>query len=213
MSTNKVYGDRPNAFPMEEGPTRYSIPGITGFSESLGLDATTHSLFGVSKTAADLLVQEYGRYFGLKTTCLRAGCITGGAHAGAEQHGFLSYLIRCCLKGIPYHVYGYKGKQVRDNIHARDLAAAIHQVAQNTDPGEVYNIGGEAGNSISVLEAIDLAERMTGKKMVWDYVDTARIGDHQWYVTDMGKFRGAYPKWRPAFTLEQIVDDIIRGAA
>lgn len=211
MSTNKVYGSKPNAYPVVEMPTRYTLPGVPGFSESLGLDGTLHSLFGASKAGADLLVQEYGLYFGMRTVCLRAGCITGGAHAGAEQHGFLSYLVKCCASGRPYHVYGYKGKQVRDNIHADDLADAIFQVARDPAVGEVYNVGGEEDNSISVLEAITMAEQVTGKKLAWDYVDEARSGDHIWYVSDMTKFRQDYPKWRPSLTLEDIFEDIHRG--
>lgn len=211
MSTNKVYGDKPNDFPNEEMPTRYNIPGIKGFSESLGLDFTMHSLFGTSKASADLMVQEYGHYFGMKTVCLRAGCITGGEHAGAEQHGFLSYLIKCCATGQPYHVYGYKGKQVRDNIHSDDLAEAIFSIAEDPGVGEVYNIGGESENSISILEAIHKAEEVTGKKLNWDYNDQARLGDHQWYVTDMTRFRQDYPGWHPQFCLDDIFEDIVRG--
>lgn len=211
MSTNKVYGDRPNAYPVVEMPTRYDLPGVPGFSETLGMDDCTHSLFGASKASADLLVQEYGRYFGLPTTCLRAGCITGGAHAGAEQHGFLSYLLKRCASGQIYRVYGYKGKQVRDNIHADDLAKAIHEVVKAPRPGEIYNIGGEADNSISVLEAINRAERVTGKKMNWDYVDESRTGDHIWYVSDMTKFRADYPDWAPEYSLDEIFEDIARG--
>lgn len=210
MSTNKVYGDKPNSFPVVEMPTRYILPGVLGFSETLGLDDTTHSLFGASKASADLLTQEYGRYFGLRTTCLRAGCITGGAHAGAEQHGFLSYLIKCCATGNPYTVYGHKGKQVRDNIHAADLAEAIYAIAQDPTVGEVYNIGGEDDNSISVTEAIQKAEEVTGKKMNWAYNDTERKGDHIWYVSDMTKFRADFPKWRPENSLDEIFDDIAR---
>lgn len=211
MSTNKVYGDRPNAYPVVEMSTRYDLPGVLGFSETLGLDDCTHSLFGASKASADLLVQEYGRYFGLPTTCLRAGCITGGAHAGAEQHGFLSYLIKRCASGQIYRVYGYKGKQVRDNIHADDLAKAIHRITLNPKAGEIYNIGGEAGNSISVLEAIQKAERVTDRNMKWDYVDENRTGDHIWYVSDMTKFRTDYPDWAPEYSLDEIFEDIARG--
>lgn len=211
MSTNKVYGDKPNFYPVVEMPTRYHLPGVPGFSETLGIDDTTHSLFGASKASADLLVQEYGRYFGLPTTCLRAGCITGGAHAGAEQHGFLSYLVKCCATGKPYTVYGYKGKQVRDNIHASDLAEAIYSISQDPTIGEVYNIGGEADNSISVTEAIFKAEQVTGKKMNWAYSEEARKGDHIWYVSDMTKFRNDFPNWRPENSLDEIFDDITRG--
>jgi CDP-paratose 2-epimerase len=213
MSTNKVYGDKPNDYPVVEMPTRYILPGVPGFSETLGLDDTTHSLFGASKASADLLVQEYGRYFGLHTTCLRAGCITGGAHAGAEQHGFLSYLVKCCASGHLYNVYGYKGKQVRDNIHADDLAEAIYAIAEDPTQGEVYNIGGEADNSISVLEAINWAEQVTGKKMNWEYKDEARKGDHIWYVSDMSKFRQDFPNWKPTNSLHEIFEDIARGVA
>src|SRR3990167_2880028 len=211
MSTNKVYGDKPNDFPVVETPTRYTLPGVPGFTETLGLDDTTHSLFGASKASADLLTQEYGRYFGLRPPCLRAGCITGGAHAGAEQHGFLSYLLKCCATGKPYTVYGHKGKQVRDNIHAADLAEAIYAIAEDPTRGEVYNIGGEADNSISVLEAIQKAEQVTGKKLNWAYNSQARIGDHIWYVTDMTKFRQDFPNWKPENSLDEIFEDIARG--
>lgn len=215
MSTNKVYGDRPNQSMWVEGEKRYhciiGYDGSAGFSETLPIDATTHSVFGASKVAADIMVQEYGRYFGMPTTCLRAGCITGGAHAGAEQHGFLSYLVKCCVEGKLYHIYGYKGKQVRDNIHASDLAQAIYQIILNPKVGEVYNIGGEHDNSISILEAFDLAADVTGSWMAYDYVDKPRQGDHRWYVTDMTKFRRDYPAWQPQYTLPAIFEDIARG--
>lgn len=213
MSTNKVYGDKPNEYPVVEMPTRYDLPGVPGFSETLGLDDCTHSLFGASKASADLLVQEYGRYFGLPTVCLRAGCITGGNHAGAEQHGFLSYLVKRCASGLPYKVYGYKGKQVRDNIHADDLARAIREIttAGSKPCGEVYNIGGEADNSISMLEAIRKAEEVAGKKLDWEYVEENRVGDHIWYVSDMTKFRQHFNGWSPEYSLDEIFEDIAKG--
>ncbi|MFY9588075.1 MAG: NAD-dependent epimerase/dehydratase family protein [Actinomycetota bacterium] len=200
MSTNKVYGDRPNTLPLVEEATRWEVDpahpyAAEGIPEEMSIDASLHSLFGASKVAADVLVQEYGRYFGMRTACLRAGCITGPRHSGAQLHGFLAYLMKCAALGRPYTVYGYKGKQVRDNIHAADLVAAIDLIARDPKPGEVYNIGGGRDSNCSMVEAITLAEEIAGRPMEWTYTDDARIGDHIWYVSDLRRLREHYPAW------------------
>jgi CDP-paratose 2-epimerase len=210
-STNKVYGDRPNSLALAEGLTRYE-PADTAFwngiNEQMSVDKCAHSLFGASKLAADVMVQEYGRYFGLKTVCFRAGCLTGPHHAGAEQHGFLSYLMKCVTEGRPYTVYGYRGKQVRDNLHAHDLARAFEAFAQNPRRGAVYNIGGGRENSVSVLEAIDLCEKVAGRKLDYQISEAARVGDHKWWITDNWKFRRDYD-WRPEIGLERILSEMV----
>lgn len=212
-STNKVYGDTPNLLPLEEQETRWEIAPshqfAAGIDESMSIDATQHSLFGASKTAADLLVQEYGRYFGLATVCFRAGCLTGPQHAGAVQHGFLAYLVKCAVTGTPYTVIGHLGKQVRDNLHCADLAAAFLEFHMAPRSGEVYNIGGGRLSNCSVLEAIALCERATGRPMARSYEPQARRGDHIWYVTDARKFEQHYPAWRIRHTLEDVVDGIL----
>ena len=217
-STNKVYGDTPNRLPFLELPTRWEIePGHEyepGISETMSIDYTTHSLFGVSKTAADLLVQEYGRYFGMPTVSFRGGCLTGPAHAGAELHGFLSYLMICTVSGRPYRVFGYKGKQVRDNIHSVDLVEAFAEFIGAPRAGEVYNIGGGRQSSCSILEAVEACEEISGQRLNWSYEESNRIGDHIWWITDVGKFRRHYPTWKFRYelleTLEEIHDAVAR---
>src|SRR5215813_4382185 len=198
MSTNKVYGDRPNTIRLKELPTRWDYDDslyANGIPEHYPIDQSKHSLFGASKVAADVMVQEYGRYFGLKTCCLRGGCLTGPNHSGVELHGFLSYLIQSNVVGRVYKVYGYKGKQVRDNIHSLDVARFIEAFYEEPRPGEVYNIGGGRGNSISILEAFRRSEAMTEKPMRWEYVDRNREGDHICYISDLSKMRSHYPRW------------------
>ena len=212
MSTNKVYGDRPNAIALKELETRweYADPAFErGIPESLSIDQSLHSLFGASKAASDLLVQEYGRYFKLPTCCLRGGCLTGPNHSGVELHGFLSYLIRCNLEGKEYRIYGYKGKQVRDNIHAEDVARFMFEFYQKPRCGEVYNLGGGKENSCSILEAIQMAEACTGKKQTHRYVDQARIGDHICYYSDLSKMKTHYPQWKPQHSLQDIFQEIV----
>ena len=213
-STNKVYGDNPNHLPLVEEDTRWEIdpshPYADGIDESMSIDTTKHSLFGASKTAADLLVQEYGRYFGMKTACLRGGCLTGPNHTGTQLHGFLSYLMRCVIEDIPYTVLGYKGKQVRDNIHSHDYVAAVDEFYRAPRGGEVYNIGGGRFCSCSVLEAITLCEEIAGRRLKWRYADANRSGDHIWWVSSTRKFSEHYPAWSPRYdlraTLEQMLD-------
>jgi CDP-paratose 2-epimerase len=212
MSTNKVYGDRPNTISLQELPLRwdYDDPAfLDGIPESLSIDQSMHSLFGASKVAADVLVQEYGRYFNMPTCCLRAGCVTGPNHAGVELHGFLSYLVRANLESIEYRVYGYKGKQVRDNIHAQDVAAFIDAFRREPRVGEVYNLGGGKANSCSILEAFQLVESVTGKKQRYQYVDTPRAGDHICYYSDLRKMKTHYPAWTITKTLRQTVEEIV----
>ena len=197
-STNKVYGDTPNRLPLVELEKRWEIKAgheyEPGISETMSIDQTKHSLFGASKVAADVLVQEYGNYFGMKTACFRGGCLTGPAHAGTELHGFLAYLMRCTVDGTPYRVFGYKGKQVRDNIHSHDLVEAFWQFFQKPRVGEVYNIGGSRHSNCSMLEAIDLCEQISGRKLKWTYVEDNRIGDHIWWISDVRKFQSHYPE-------------------
>lgn len=211
LSTNKVYGDAPNEIPLLELPMRwdYARPeDQAGVPETLRIDRCKHSLFGASKVAADVMVQEYGRYFGMPTCCLRGGCLTGPNHSGVELHGFLSYLIKCNLKGRKYTVYGYKGKQVRDNIHADDVARFIEAFLAVPRSGEVYNLGGGRGNSCSILEAFALAEEISGRKMIWDYVDRNRDGDHICYISDLSKVHAHYPAWRHRKKLPDIFGEI-----
>ncbi|MCB9385558.1 MAG: NAD-dependent epimerase/dehydratase family protein [Bryobacterales bacterium] len=217
VSTNKVYGDTPNALPLVEQETRWEIPAdhhyANGIDESMSIDQSKHSLFGVSKTAADLMVQEYGRYFGMHTACFRGGCLTGPAHRGAELHGFLSYLMSCTVTGKPYRIIGYKGKQVRDNIHSSDLAAAFECFYRRPGSGKVYNIGGARRNSCSVLEAVALCEKIAGKRLNVSYEDQSRQGDHMWWITDTSRFRADYPEWRPRFDLETTLTQIYEARA
>lgn len=212
-STNKVYGDTPNSLPLVELERRYELDpahpfAADGISEEMSIDASLHSLFGASKLAADVLVQEYGRYFGMRTACFRAGCVTGPRHSGAELHGFLAYLMKCVVTGRGYNVYGYKGKQVRDNIHAADLVRAIDVFFEDPTSGEAYNIGGGRDSNCSMLEAIGLAEEIAGVPLAWTYHDGARRGDHIWWISDNGKFRRRYPRWQITYDVPLIVKEI-----
>ena len=221
MSTNKVYGDAPNLLPLTELATRwdYADPADAhGIAETFTIDQSKHSLFGASKVAADIMVQEYGRYFGLSTCCLRGGCLPGPNHSGVELHGFLSYLVKCNLEGREYRVFGYLGKQVRDNIHSLDVARFIRAFIDAPRSGEVYNIGGGKGNSCSILEAFALAEKFSGEPMKYTYTDQNRIGDHICYYSDLRKMREHYPQWDITVSLEETVRQIVeawrgRGAA
>jgi CDP-paratose 2-epimerase len=213
LSTNKVYGDAPNELELVELETRYDYADSAmreGIDESCRIDTTLHSLFGASKAAADLLVQEYGRYFGMPTVCFRGGCLTGANHASAELHGFLAYVARCVRERRTYRIYGYKGKQVRDNIHAADVCAAALAYAEQPRPGAVYNIGGGRENSISILEAIERFEQLIGEKLDVEYVDGARRGDHICYISDLRRLRGDYPGWDVTVTLDDILEDLAR---
>ena len=212
-STNKVYGDTPNRLPLKELEKRWELGpdhpyGAHGIDETMSIDQTKHSLFGASKVAADVMVQEYGRYFGMKTVCFRGGCLTGPAHAGTELHGFLAYLMKCTVSGKPYRVFGYGGKQVRDNIHSHDLVSAFHHFFRAPRSGEVYNIGGSRHSNCSMLEAIRLCEQISGKKLEYTYVEDNRIGDHIWYVSDVRKFQSHYPHWKYQFDLKAILEQI-----
>jgi len=211
-STNKVYGDTPNRLPLVERETCYDIepshPYHAGIDETMSIDQTKHSLFGASKASADVLVQEYGRYFGMKTACFRGGCLTGPAHAGTELHGFLAYLMKCTVSGLPYRIYGYKGKQVRDNIHSYDLVNAFWEFFQAPRSGEVYNIGGGRHASCSMLEAIEACEKISGRRLDWTYVDGNRIGDHIWWISSVARFQSHYPTWRYRYDLQAILHEI-----
>jgi CDP-paratose 2-epimerase len=212
MSTNKVYGDTPNRLPLEEHATRLELPSdhayFGGIDTTMSLDASLHSLFGVSKAAADLLVQEYGRYFGMPTVCFRGGCLTGPAHAGAQLHGFLSYLMRCAITGEPYTVFGYGAKQVRDNIHAADVVTAIGAFLRAPRAAAVYNLGGGRACSCSMLEAIAACERISGRELRWTLVDEARRGDHRWWISDLSEFRRDHPEWEQRHDLEATLREI-----
>ena len=215
-STNKVYGDTPNQLPLEEQATRWEISKEhpffeRGIDESMSIDDTVHSIFGASKVAADVLVQEYGRYFGLKTACFRGGCLTGPGHSGAELHGFLAYLAKCALTGDRYTVFGYQGKQVRDNIHSADLVTAFWHFFQNPRIGEIYNIGGGRYANCSMLEAISMAEDITGREFNWTYSDDNRIGDHIWWISDISRFESHYPNWRITHGIQDIMHAVIEG--
>jgi CDP-paratose 2-epimerase len=211
-STNKVYGDTPNRLPLVELDRRWEIdPEHTyapGIREDMSIDQTLHSLFGASKAAADVLVQEYGGYFGMKTACFRGGCLTGPNHSGAQLHGFLAYLMKCVVTGTPYTVFGYKGKQVRDNIHSADLIGAFHEFVKAPRVGEVYNIGGGRFSNCSMLEAIDLCEQIAGRHLNWTYSEQNRRGDHIWWISDNGRFMGHYPGWRLTYDVPRILQEI-----
>ena len=211
-STNKVYGDTPNRLPLSELDQRWEIdpshPYRDGIGETMSIDQTQHSIFGASKLAADILVQEYGRYFGMQTVCFRGGCLTGPAHASTELHGFLAYLMKCTVKGKPYRVFGYKGKQVRDNIHSHDLVEAFWQFFTAPRAGEVYNLGGSRHSNCSVLEAIGLCEQISSRKLDWTYVDEHRAGDHIWWISDVTRFRSQYPAWKYRYDLPAILREI-----
>jgi len=211
MSTNKVYGDGPNVIALKELPLRweYADPSYAqGIPESFSIDQSKHSLFGASKVAGDVMVQEYGRYFGMPTCCLRGGCLTGPNHSGVELHGFLSYLVKCNLEAKEYKIYGYKGKQVRDNIHAVDVASFMFEFSQAPRCGEVYNLGGGKDNSCSILEAFELARACTGKQQIYTYVDQARSGDHICYYSDLRKMKTHYPQWELTRDLPRIFKEI-----
>ena len=211
-STNKVYGDRPNALPLKEGATRWEISDghryTGGIDEDMTIDQSLHSLFGASKVAADILVQEYGRYFGLKTAAFRGGCLTGPAHSGTQLHGFLAYLMKCAATGAPYTVFGYKGKQVRDNIHSKDLIAAFHEFFKAPRSGVVFNIGGGRQSNCSMIEAIELCQEIAGREMTTSYSDDHRSGDHVWYISDLSKFKSMYPAWDITYDVPQILTEI-----
>ena len=214
MSTNKVYGDRPNTIALTELETRwdYADPAYAnGITEDFPIDQSKHSLFGASKVAADVMVQEYGRYFGLPTCCLRGGCLTGPNHSGVELHGFLSYLVKCNLEGREYKVFGYKGKQVRDNIHSSDVACFIGEFIKAPRVAEVYNIGGGRANSCSILEAFKITESITGSAQVFEYLNENRIGDHICYISDLSKMRSHYPGWDITISLEETIRQIVEA--
>ena len=216
-STNKVYGDTPNRLPLVELETRYEIQNgheyERGITETMSIDACTHSVFGASKVAADVMVQEYGRYFGMKTVCFRGGCLTGPGHSGAELHGFLAYLMKCCVAGRTYRIFGYKGKQVRDNIHSYDLIQAFHAFYKNPRAGEVYNIGGGTYSNCSMNEAIALCETISGKRMRTVYVEENRIGDHIWWVSGLRKFEEHFPEWKITYDVPAILREVYEANA
>lgn len=211
-STNKVYGDLPNELPLLELETRFELPEdhvwFDGIDTAMSIDRSLHSLFGVSKAAGDLLVQEYGRYFGMPTVAFRCGCITGPAHAGTQLHGFLSYLMRCAVTGEPYTIHGHGGKQVRDNLHSVDLVRAFAAFHVRPQSGVVYNIGGGRFSNCSMLEAIELCERIAGRELDWQQATQARLGDHRWWVSSLADFQRDYPEWRPALDVEHILQEI-----
>ena len=214
-STNKVYGDNPNRLPLVELETRWEVAEDhpyfkNGIDENMSLDHCKHSIFGASKVAADIMVQEYGRYFGMKTGVFRGGCLTGPRHSGAELHGFLAYLMKCAVTGREYRIFGYKGKQVRDNIHSQDLISAFYHFYQAPRPGEAYNIGGSRFSNCSMLEAVQLCETISGRKLKTTYVETNRSGDHIWWVSDVSKFAGHFPSWRLTQNVQAILNDIYR---
>jgi|SRR5579863_4459865 CDP-paratose 2-epimerase len=216
MSTNKVYGDAPNEIPLVERETRYDYArpeDFAGVNETCRIDRSMHSLFGASKAAADLMAQEYGRYFGMNVGVFRGGCLTGPSHSGVELHGFLSYLVKTTLNGGNYSVFGYKGKQVRDNIHSCDVVSAMEEFADNPRPGEVYNIGGGRDNSISMLDAIARIGQMTGHKVRWRYVEEARKGDHVCYISDLRKFKNHYPNWKITRGLDSILEEMVTAGS
>ena len=217
-STNKVYGDNPNKLPLVEKETRWEVDPVHqysqhGIDETMSVDQTKHSLFGASKLAADVLVQEYGRYFGMNTAVFRGGCLTGPGHSGTLLHGFLSYLVKCAVSGRPYTVFGYKGKQVRDNIHAYDLVNMFWHYYRAPRPGEVYNAGGGRHANCSMREAIALSEEMTGRKMNVTYTDDNRVGDHIWYISDTRKFQSHYPDWSYTYDLKRTLTEIHDAAS
>jgi CDP-paratose 2-epimerase len=212
MSTNKVYGDAPNEVPLKELDSRYDYADtkdFEGIGETCRVDRTLHSLFGASKVAADVMAQEYGKYFGMNVGILRGGCLTGPNHSGVELHGFLSYLVKVAFTGRKYTIYGYKGKQVRDNIHSYDVIRAMEEFARNPRPGEVYNIGGGRPNSVSIIEAIKLIQEISGRKIDWVYQDEPRRGDHICYISDLRKLKSHYPNWSVTRSLETILTEII----
>ena len=214
-STNKVYGDNPNKIDFVELSTRYSPKKGSNFEkgidENFAIDNTLHSLFGASKLSADIITQEYGKYFDMKTAIFRGGCLTGGGHAGTMLHGFLSYLMKCVVGEKIYNVFGYKGKQVRDNIHSSDLVTCFGEVYKSPKKGEVYNMGGGIYSNCSMLEAIELCEEISGKKLNYKYIDEPRKGDHQWYISDLSKFEKDYPNWKINYGIDDILLDIFKN--
>ncbi len=216
-STNKVYGDRPNSLPLRELESRYELdedhPYYNGITEDMSIDGSLHSIFGASKVAADVMVQEYGRYFGMNTAAFRGGTLTGPAHSAAELHGFLAYLMRCVMEGRTYNLYGYKGKMVRDAIHSHDVLTAFEAYFRNPRPGEVYNLGGGRFSNTSHIEAFRIAEEITGREAKINYVDRHRIGDHQWWISSMAKFQSHYPEWRPTYDIPKILREIYEANA
>lgn len=215
-STNKVYGDNPNRLPLEEKVFRYEIAEdnqyYVGIDETMSLDNCTHSIFGVSKVAADLMVQEYGRYWNLKTAVFRGGCLTGPAHSPAQLHGFLAYLVYCVVNEVPYKVIGYKGKQVRDNIHSYDVVNAFWNFYQKPKVAQVYNIGGSRKSNVSILEAIQIIEKILNKRAIIEYQEQNRIGDHIWYISDVSKFRAHYPEWDYTYNGDKILEELCKFA-
>lgn len=211
-STNKVYGDTPNFLPLTEKELRWEIdvahPYYNGIDEKMSIDNTKHSLFGASKLAADILVQEYGKYFGIKTASFRAGCVTGPNHSGAELHGFLSYLMKCTMSGKLFNIYGYKGKQVRDNIHSHDLVSAFYHYFKSPRVGESYNIGGGRFSNCSILEGIAICEEISRKKLNYIYEESNRIGDHIWWISNNGKFQSHFPEWELSYNIRNILSEI-----
>ena len=215
-STNKVYGDGPNRIPLRELETRwdYDDPDYAnGISETFSIDQSTHSIFGASKVAADVLVQEYGRYFGMKTVAFRGGCLTGSAHSGVELHGFLSYFFKAATEGRRYTIYGYKGKQVRDQIHSVDVLAAIDEFYKNPKCGAVYNLGGGKGNSVSILECLEKVGQLLGKRIEYVYSDQHRIGDHICYYSDLSALKADYPNWSITYSLDDILQDLAKSGS
>jgi len=215
-STNKVYGDNPNKLPLVELESRWEVDKShqyykNGIDENMSIDQSKHSLFGASKVAADILVQEYGRYFGIRSACFRAGCLTGPAHSGTQLHGFLAYLMKCAVKGDKYTVFGYKGKQVRDNIHSYDFVNMFWHFYRKPRLGEVYNAGGGQHSNCSILEAIELCKEITGKEVNWRYCETNRIGDHIWWISDVNKFKSHHPEWDYKYDLNDIFKEISSG--
>jgi CDP-paratose 2-epimerase len=215
-STNKVYGDLPNFLPLVEHESRWEIDEAHnyaeyGIDETMSIDASKHSIFGASKVAADLMVQEYGRYFDMNTGSFRGGCLTGPAHSGAELHGFLAYLVKCAVTGRPYTIYGYKGKQVRDNIHSQDLISSFWHFFQNPKAGAVYNMGGSRFSNCSMLEAIDMVQELCGRELNYTLSENARSGDHIWWISDVRKFRKDYPDWDYQYDIKKIINEIVEA--
>ena len=214
-STNKVYGDLPNSLPLVEKETRWELEdhfyAEFGIDEAMSIDQSKHSLFGASKVAADILVQEYGRYFGMKTAIFRGGCLTGPAHSGTQLHGFLAYLAKCVVNGNPYTVFGYKGKQVRDNIHSHDLVNMFWQFYLKPRIGEVYNAGGSRHSNCSMLEAIKICEELSGREMIWTYEENNRVGDHIWWISDVRKFKSHFPEWEYRYGIREILKEIVEA--
>jgi len=216
-STNKVYGDSPNRLPLIELETRWEVDpshayAEHGVDETMSIDQTLHSVFGASKVAGDVMVQEYGRYFGMRTGVFRGGCLTGPGHSGAQLHGFLAYLVKCAVTGTPYTVFGYKGKQVRDNIHSLDLVDAFWRFFQAPRAGEVYNMGGARHSNCSMLEAIKIVERLAERSLEWSYAESNRIGDHIWWISDVRRFRSHYPEWNHTYDIERILTEMVAEA-